>query len=87
MDISVEIIFGIVQAILTAIFGFIFKDNIIPSKYIPIQNIIIGIICGILTFYYGIYDNIFNSILICLAISLGVGGSYDVYHKLSKEDK
>lgn len=75
---SIEIIFGVVQAIVTAIAGIIFKKTDVPARYIPIQNIIIGIIAGLLAFYFGIYTDIPTALMLCLAISLGVGGAYDL---------
>ena len=74
---SIEIIFGVVQAIVTAIAGIIFKKTNVPARYIPIQNIIIGIIAGLLAYYFGIYTDIPTALMLCLAISLGVGGAYD----------
>ena len=75
---SIEIIFGVVQAIVTAIAGIIFKKTDVPARYIPIQNIIIGLICGLLAYYFNIYADIPTSLMLCLAISLGVGGAYDL---------
>ena len=81
---SIEIIFGVVQAIVTAIAGIIFKKTDVPARYIPIQNIIIGVICGFLAYYFGIYTDIPTSLMLCLAISLGVGGAYDLTQIPSK---
>lgn len=81
---SIEIIFGVVQAIVTAIAGIIFKKTDVPARYIPIQNIIIGVICGFLAYYFGIYTDIPTSLMLCLAISLGVGGAYDIMQIPSK---
>lgn len=78
MEFTWEILFGISQAIITAIIGVFTKDTIIDSKYIPIQNLIIGILSGILAIITGIYDNTVNAILIGIAISFGVGGAYDM---------
>ena len=82
--VSIEIIFGVVQAIVTAIAGIIFKKTDVPARYIPIQNIIIGVICGLLAYYFGIYTDIPTSLMLCLAISLGVGGAYDLVQIPSK---
>ena len=78
MEFTWEILFGISQAIITAIIGIFTKDTIVDSKYIPIQNLVIGILSGILAIVTGIYDNTINAMLIGIAISFGVGGAYDM---------
>lgn len=78
MEFTWEILFGISQAIITAIIGVFTKDTLIDSKYIPIQNLVIGILSGILAIATGIYDNTINAMLIGIAISFGVGGAYDM---------
>ena len=78
MEFTWEILFGISQAIITAIIGVFTKDTLIDSKYIPIQNLIIGIVSGFLAIVTGIYDNTINAMLIGIAISFGVGGAYDM---------
>ena len=78
MEFTWEILFGISQAIITAIIGIFTKDTIVDSKYIPIQNLVIGILSGILAIATGIYDNTINAMLIGIAISFGVGGAYDM---------
>ena len=78
MEFTWEILFGISQAIITAIIGIFTKDTIVDSKYIPIQNLIIGILSGLLAIVTGIYDNTINAMLIGIAISFGVGGAYDM---------
>lgn len=74
---TIELIFGIVQALITAILGSFTKRGKLPKRYIPIQNIVVGLIAGLLAVYFNIYDDAVLSIFICLATSLGVGGAYD----------
>ena len=50
----------------------------IPNRYIPIQNVIIGIISGVICFFIEIDDNIIESILICLMSALSAGGISDL---------
>lgn len=78
MEFTWEILFGISQAIITAIIGVFTKDTLIDSKYIPIQNLVIGLLSGLLAIVTGIYDNTINAMLIGIAISFGVGGAYDM---------
>lgn len=77
MEINVELIFLLVQAVVTAVLGIFLKDSIVPSKWIPIQNIVIGIISGFVALEFELFENIPIAIVTCLAISLGVGGGYD----------
>ena len=85
---TIELIFGVVQAVVTAVAGIFFKKTEIPARYVPIQNIIIGIIAGLLAYWFHIYTDLPTSLMLCLAISLGVGGAYDavaIPRKLKEE--
>ena len=77
MEITIDLIFALVQAIVTAVLGTFLKDSVVPSKWIPIQNIVIGLISSGIAIYFGLFINIPVAIFTCLAISLGVGGTYD----------
>lgn len=77
MEITIDLIFALVQAIVTAVLGTFLKDSVVPSKWIPIQNIVIGLISSGIAIYFGLFTNIPVAIFMCLAISLGVGGTYD----------
>ena len=74
---TIELIFGLVQALVTAVLGTFTKRGRVPKKYIPIQNIIIGLLAALVAFYFGIYNDVFLAMFVCLATSLGVGGAYD----------
>ncbi len=84
MEITIELIFALVQAIITAVLGIFLKDSIVPSKWIPIQNIVIGLISAVVAIYFGLFSNIPVAIVTCLAISLGVGGGYDAIQAKNK---
>ena len=77
MEITFELIFMVVTAVVTGILGTIFKNKVVPSRFIPIQNIIIGIIAALVATYFNLFDNIAVAILVSLATALGVGGAYD----------
>ena len=77
MEITIELIFALVQAVITAILGIFLKDSVVPSKWIPIQNIVIGLISAGIAIGFGLFSNIPIAVVTCLAISLGVGGTYD----------
>lgn len=69
----------------TLIIGYISNHfNLIDKKYIPFQNITIGIISGVLVYIIGLESSISNAIIICLISSLGAGGLYDTL-KTKKE--
>lgn len=74
---TIEFIFSVVTAFVTAILGVFFKDTVVPRKLIPLQNIAIGIIAAIIAVYFNLFDNVATAILISLGMSLGVGGAYD----------
>lgn len=84
MDITIELIFALVQAVVTAILGAILKEKVVPSRFVPIQNIVIGLISAGIAIGFGLFSNIPVAIVTCLAISLGVGGGYDA---LKAKDK
>ena len=72
---TMEVIFMGVTAIVTAMF---FKDSVIPSRFIPIQNLVIGIISAVLAVVFGLFDNIALAIAVSLFTAFGVGGLYDL---------
>lgn len=77
MDITFELVFVVVSACITGILGTVFKDTIVPARFIPLQNIGIGIIAALVAVYFNLFDNVGVAILVSLAVSLGVGGGYD----------
>ena len=79
MEITIELIFALVQAVVTAVLGAILKDKVVPSHLVPIQNIVIGFISALVAIYFNLFSNVPLAIVICLAISLGVGGGYDAF--------
>lgn len=75
---SFEFIFSVVTAVMTAILGTFCKDRVIPSKFIPLQNIAIGIIASVIAVYFNLFDDWAVAILVSLGMALGVGGAYDL---------
>ena len=74
MEITVELIFLVVTAIVTGILGAILKDKVVPARFIPIQNMVIGVISA----FVAVFDTIPLAIFVCIAIAMGVGGTYDL---------
>ncbi len=85
MTITIELIFSLVTAILTAILGTAFKNSVIPARLIPVQNLVIGIISACIAIAFGVFTNIPVAIFTCLAIAMGVGGTYDLTQTKSKK--
>ena len=83
-----EITYVIVIAIIAYIFGAITKIFIdsIPNKYIPIQNVIIGVISAIICYFTGIEPNLLQAIVLCLVACMGAGGVADLININKKEN-
>ena len=77
MEITFELIFMVVTAVVTGIIGAIFKNRVVPARFIPIQNIVIGIIAAFVATYFKLFDNVAVAILVSLATALSVGGAYE----------
>lgn len=82
-----EITYVIIIALVAYIFGAITKIFIdsIPNKYIPIQNVVIGIISAIICYFAKIETNLLQSFVLCLMATMGAGGIADLIK--IKEDK
>ena len=82
-----EITYVVVIAIIAYIFGAITKVWIdeIPNKYIPIQNVIIGIISAVICYFTGIEPNLLQAIVLCLVACMGAGGIADLIN-IKKEN-
>lgn len=75
---TVESVIMLCTTLMTLLFGGLAKRfNWIEKTYLPIQNILIGIIAGFLCWLIGLTDKLLISILICLTSSMCAGGVYD----------
>ena len=84
-----EITYVIIIAIIAYIFGAItklFVDSI-PNKYIPIQNVVIGVISAIICYFTGVEPNLLQAIVLCVVATMGAGGVADLINIKNKEDK
>ena len=81
-----EITYVIIIAIIAYIFGAISKIFIdaIPNKYIPIQNVVIGIISALICYFTGIEPNLLQSIVLCVVATMGAGGIADLINIKNK---
>lgn len=76
MEITYVIIIAIVAYCLGSITK-IFIDKI-PNKYIPLQNVIIGIISALICYFTKIETNLLQSTVLCLMATMGAGGIADL---------
>ena len=83
-----EITYVVVIAIIAYIFGAITKIWIdeIPNKYIPVQNVVIGIISAVICYFTGIEPNLLQAIVLCLVACMGAGGVADLININKKEN-
>lgn len=82
-----EVIFAVVTAVITGILGTFFKNTVVPSRFIPIQNLIIGIIAAVVAVYFNLFNDIPTAIFMSLAVAFGVGGAYDATQIRKKSNK
>ena len=81
-----EITYVLIIAIIAYIFGAItklFVDSI-PNKFIPIQNVVIGVISAIICYFTGIEPNLLQAIVLCLVACMGAGGIADLINIKNK---
>jgi len=75
-------------AFVTLILGEITKKfKWINKKFIPYQNLVIGLISGVICYFTGLKENIIISIVTCIIASYSAGGIYDniTAHKIEEE--
>lgn len=75
-----EITYVVIISIITYICGAITKCFVdkIPNKYIPIQNVVIGLIAGFVCYFTKVETNLLQSLVLCLVASMGAGGIADL---------
>lgn len=83
-----EITYVIIIAIIAYICGAITKIFIdeIPNKYIPIQNVVIGVISAIICYFTGIESDLLQAIVLCIVACMGAGGVADLINIKNKEE-
>ena len=78
MELTVEIIMAVATAIVTAFAGSLVKRfHWATEDYIPYQNIIIGVVSGILCFVTGLIPNIITALILGVFSATASGGIYD----------
>ncbi len=77
---TVEVIIAVVTAVVTGVLGMFFKNNLVPSRFIPLQNLVISIVATVITIATGLISNPLTAGLICFGAAFGVAGIYDLVH-------
>lgn len=75
-----EITYVVIISVVAFIFGAITKIFIeqIPNKYIPIQNVVIGIISAIICYFTKVEPNLLQALVLCIVATMGAGGVADL---------
>ena len=76
MEVTYVIIVGIISYILGSITK-IFVDSI-PNRFIPIQNVLIGLISGLICYFTKVEPNLLQSLVLCFFAATGAGGTADL---------
>lgn len=79
--------YAVIVFIITYTFGAITKHfiDVIPNKYIPIQNVIIGIISGLICYFLKIEPDIVNALILCFFSAIGAGGTADLVKSIGEK--
>lgn len=82
-----QITYVVIVTLITYIFGAFTKlfVDAIPNKFIPLQNVIIGVISGLVCYFVGIEPDLLTSMVLCLISAIGAGGIADLTKITTKE--
>lgn len=75
-----EVTYIVVITIVAYILGSITKIFIekIPNKYIPLQNVFVGLTSALICYFMKIETNLLQAITLCLMATMGAGGIADL---------
>ena len=81
-----EITYVVIVFIVAYIFGAITKTFIdkVPNKFIPLQNVFIGIISGLICYFTKIEPNLLQALVLCFMSAIGAGGTADLTKSIDK---
>ncbi len=82
MEITNVVIIAIIAYVLGSITKIFIED--IPNKFIPIQNVVIGVIAGLVCYFTKIETNLMQSLVLCLVATMGAGGIADLINIKNK---
>lgn len=82
-----EITYAVIVAVITLVLGAITKTFVdtVPDRFIPLQNLIIGIVSAIICLIFKVETDILQAFVLCIIASLGAGGAYDLVMTKIKE--
>lgn len=81
-----KITYVVIISIITYILGSITKlfiDNT-PNKFIPLQNVVIGVISAFICYFTGIETSLLQALVLCLVSTMGAGGIADLVNIKNK---
>ncbi len=75
-----QITYLVIISLITYILGAFnkLKWTKIPNKYIPLQNVFIGLISGFICYFFKVETNLLNSLVLCLSATMSAGGIADL---------
>lgn len=75
-----EVSYIVVIALITFCLGAITKAFVtsVPSKFIPLQNVAIGLISGFICYFAKVEPTLLSSLVLCTTASMGAAGVYDL---------
>ena len=81
-----EITYVVIIAIVAYVLGAITKIFIetVPNKYIPIQNVIVGIVSALICYFTGVESNLLQAVVLCVVATMGAGGIADLINIKNK---
>ena len=82
MEITYVVVIAIVAYVLGAITK-IFIDTV-PNKYIPIQNVVVGIVSALICYFTNIEPNLLQALVLCIVATMGAGGIADLINIKNK---
>lgn len=84
-----EVTYVVVVFIVTYIIGAISKLFVesMPNKFIPLQNVVIGIASGLICYFTKIEPNLLQALVLCFMGAIGAGGTADLVKIAKKEEK
>ena len=84
-----EITYVVIVFVVTYIFGSITKIFVdkIPNKFIPLQNVLIGLVSGLICYFTKIEANLLQALILCFMGAIGAGGTADLVKLAKKGDE
>ena len=76
----------VIVALVAYICGAITKCFVaeMPNRFIPLQNVVIGIVSGFICYFCKIEADLMQSLVVCLMATMGAGGIADLTKLIKK---